>query len=164
MQKVAGRLLNFSMEELSMPRRHHVVIVAQNPALATALLSWLGSAGYELAIVTTFAAAKALLETEPALIIAEVKLGEYNGLHLALKARALNIPTIVVGPHDPVLERDAEELGASYVTSVLRRRHMLDLVAERLGAPAPTRSSRSDLWHLEPGTVHGTPQSRRVLH
>jgi hypothetical protein len=63
-----------------------------------------------------------------------------------------------------VLERDAEELGASYVTSVLRRRHMLDLVAERLGAPAPALASRSDLWHLEPGTVHGTPQSRRVLH
>ena len=44
-----------------MPRRHHVVIVAPNPALATAMLSWLGSAGYELAIVTTFAAAKPAL-------------------------------------------------------------------------------------------------------
>jgi DNA-binding response OmpR family regulator len=119
-----------------MSRRHHVVIVAQNPALATALLSWLGSAGYELAIVTTFAAAKALLETKPALVIAELKLGEYNGLHLALKARAVGIPTIIVGPHDPVLQKDADELGATYLTSVLRRSQVLDLVSERLGGTA----------------------------
>ena len=117
-----------------MSRRHHVVIVAQNPALATALLSWLGSAGYELAIVTTFAAAKALLETKPALIISELKLGEYNGLHLALKARAVGIPTIIVGPHDAVLQKDADELGATYLTSVLRRSQVLDLVSERLGS------------------------------
>jgi DNA-binding response OmpR family regulator len=152
-----------------MPRRHHVVIVAQNPSLATALLSWLGSAGYELAIVTTFAAAKALIDTQPALIIAEVKLGEYNGLHLALKARSSNIPTIVIGPHDPVLERDAEELGASYVTSVLRRRHVLELVAERLGAaaaPAALPSSSELVWHIEPEPTpaHISSPGRRLLH
>lgn len=152
-----------------MARRHHVVIVAQNPALATALLSWLGSAGYELAIVTTFAAAKALLETEPALVIAEVKLGEYNGLHLALKARAAGIPAIVIGPRDPVLRKDAEELGASYVTSVLRRRQMLDLVAERLGATPGAQAAPSSLelaWQLEqqPGAVLHELQNRRFLH
>ena len=157
-----------------MPRRHHVVIVAQNPALATALLSWLGSAGYELAIVTTFGAAKALLDTQPALVIAEVKLGEYNGLHLALKARALNIPAIVIGPHDTVLERDAEELGASYVTSVLRRRHVLDLVAERLGTAAAAQTAVPAVipgpaeiaWHLEsdPEPEPIATRTRRVLH
>ena len=117
-----------------MSRRHHVVIVAPNPALATAMLSWLGSAGYELAIVTTFAAAKALLETKPALVISELKLGEYNGLHLALKARALGIPAIIVGPQDGVLQKDADELGATYLTSVLRRSQVLELVADRIGA------------------------------
>ena len=154
-----------------MPRRHHVVIVAQNPELATALLSWLGTAGYELAIVTTFAAAKALLETEPALVIAEVKLGEYNGLHMALKARAVGIPAIIIGPHDPVLQRDASDLGASYLTSVLRRRRVLDLVAERLGTNVPVSPSRvpvgGDLaWQLdqEPSEVPVFAHSRRVLH
>ena len=153
-----------------MPRRHHVVIVAQNPALATALLSWLGTAGYELAIVTTFAAAKALLETEPALVIAEVKLGEYNGLHLALKARAIGIPAIIIGPQDPVLQRDASDLGASYLTSVLRRRRVLDLVAERLGTKVLTPSRvpvGGDLaWQLdqEPSEVPVFAHSRRELH
>ena len=146
----------------------HVVIVAQNPALATALLSWLGSAGYELAIVTTFAAAKALLETKPALLISELKLGEYNGLHLALKARAVNIPTLIVGPHDPVLQRDADELGATYLSSVLRRSQVLELVADRTGAtPQVTELPiASDLllqFERESNELtHG--QVRRVLH
>jgi DNA-binding response OmpR family regulator len=152
-----------------MPRRHHVVIVAQNPALATALLSWLGSAGYELAIVTTFQAAKALLETEPAMVISEVKLGEYNGLHLALKARFAGIPAIVIGPHDPVLEKDAAELGAAYLTSVLRRRQVLEVVAERLGgsaAPTPQATDSDLVWQFEPETavVQTSTQTRRVLH
>ena len=149
-----------------MSRRHHVVIVAQNPALATALLSWLGSAGYELAIVTTFAAAKALLETKPALIISELKLGEYNGLHLALKARAVGIPTIIVGPHDPVLQKDADELGATYLTSVLRRSQVLDLVSERLGATATPAEIpvASDLLMQFERDARSYQGNRRLLH
>ena len=148
-------------------RRHHVVIVAQNPALATALLSWLGSAGYELAIVTTFAAAKALLETKPALVISELKLGEYNGLHLALKARAVGIPTIIVGPHDAVLQKDADELGATYLTSVLRRSQVLDLVSERLGGTAapteiPVASDLLMQFERDARTYQGN--NRRLLH
>ena len=149
-----------------MSRRHHVVIVAQNPALATALLSWLGSAGYELAIVTTFAAAKALLETKPALVISELKLGEYNGLHLALKARAAGIPTVIVGPHDPVLQKDADDLGATYLTSVLRRSQVLDLVSEKLGGTAvPTEIPvASDLLLQFERDVRSTQGTRRLLH
>ena len=150
-----------------MSRRHHVVIVAQNPALATALLSWLGSAGYELAIVTTFAAAKALLETKPALLISELKLGEYNGLHLALKARAVGIPTIIVGPHDAVLQKDADELGATYLTSVLRRSQVLDLVSERLGATGvpteiPVASDLLMQFDRDARSYQGS--NRRLLH
>jgi DNA-binding response OmpR family regulator len=150
-----------------MSRRHHVVIVAQNPALATALLSWLGSAGYELAIVTTFAAAKALLETKPALIISELKLGEYNGLHLALKARAVGIPTIIVGPHDPVLQKDADELGATYLTSVLRRSQVLDLVSERLGAtgvPTEIPVASDLLMQFDHDARSYQGGNRRLLH
>ena len=150
-----------------MPRRHHVVIVAQNPALATALLSWLGGAGYELAIVTTFTAAKALLETNPALIISELKLGEYNGLHLALKARAAGIPTVIIGPQDAVLQKDADELGAAYLTSVLRRSQVLDLVASRVGGktPAPTTLPLANelMWQMEHESG-GAIGGRRVLH
>ena len=150
-----------------MSRRHHVVIVAQNPALATTLLSWLGTAGYELAIVTTFTAAKALLETKPALVISELKLGEYNGLHLALKARAVGIPAIIVGPQDTVLQRDAGDLGATYLTTVLRRSEVLDMVADRVGAvamPVDLPIGNDLLVQFERDTGTGYSGVRRVLH
>jgi len=151
-----------------MSRRHHVVIVAQNPALATALLSWLGSAGYELAIVTTFAAGKALLETKPALVLSELKLGEYNGLHLALKARAVGIPTVIIGPHDPVLQKDADELGAVYLTSVVRRSQVLKVVSERIGESraldgVPVVSDMLLNFEQESHALHIGPTGR-VLH
>ena len=150
-----------------MSRRHHVVIVAQNPALATTLLSWLGTAGYELAIVTTFTAAKALLETKPALVISELKLGEYNGLHLALKARAVGIPAIIVGPQDTVLQRDAGDLGATYLTTVLRRSEVLDLVADRIGAvamPVDLPIGNDLLVQFEREADSLGSRARRVLH
>lgn len=150
-----------------MPRRHHVVIVAQNPALGAALLSWLGAAGYELAIATTFTAGKALLDFQPALVITEVKLGEYNGLHLALKATAAGVPAIVIGPKDAVLERDAEELGVPYISSVLRRRQLLDLISEHVRRPAvdPAAATQSR-WPVEsePMRIPGTPPNRILLH
>ena len=150
-----------------MSRRHHVVIVAQNPALATTLLSWLGTAGYELAIVTTFTAAKALLETKPALVISELKLGEYNGLHLALKARAVGIPAIIVGPQDTVLQKDAGDLGATYLTTVLRRSEVLDMVADRVGAvamPVDLPIGNDLLVQFEREADSLGSRARRVLH
>ena len=136
-----------------MPRRHHVVIVAQNPALAKALLNWLGDAGYELTIATTFAAGKALIDRAPALIISELKLGEYNGLHLALKAGAVGVPAIVIGPSDKVLERDADDLGVTYISSVLRRQPFLDLIDNRLRSTMGPLTRPAHAWRAEAETA-----------
>lgn len=150
-----------------MPRRHHVVIVAQNPSLGAALLAWLGAAGYELAIATTFAAGKALLEFQPALLISEVKLGEYNGLHLALKATAAGVPAVVIGPKDTVLERDAQDLGVMYISSVLRRKQLLELIAEltRSANVVPKPSATQSHWPVESESLASpAPPNRILLH
>lgn len=94
-------------------QRHNILVVAPSPSLATKLVRLLGDAS-QLVVVTTFAAAKVHLDSPPDLLITEVKLGEYNGLHLALRARAAGIPSIVLG--DPVFEREAEQLGATYLS------------------------------------------------
>ena len=148
-----------------MPRAHHVLIVAQSPAIATALRSWLGSVHCELTIVTTYAAAKNLLDTGPSLLISELKLGEYNGLHLALKARASGIPAIVIGPEDAVLRKDASELGAVYLTSVIRRPRLLEIVKERLDPTPGLKPERDQVWHVgrAPGT-QAPGRSNRLLH
>ena len=100
-----------------MTQGRRILVVAQSTTLAGNLLAWLGDPEHELVIVNTFAAAKHHLTTRPHLLIAEVKLGEYNGLHLALRARALGIPSIVVGAADETFSRQAEDLGAMYLTA-----------------------------------------------
>jgi hypothetical protein len=98
-----------------MTQRHKILVVVQNPTLACELMTWLAPVTDELAVVTTFAAAKVHLKTRPDLVITEVKLREYNGLHLALRTQSAGIPTIVIGMLDAVFERQAEQLGASYL-------------------------------------------------
>jgi hypothetical protein len=67
--------------------------------------------------VTThsYVAAKARLEHGISLLVTELELDDYNGLQLALRAQSYSIPALVVGRHDDVLERDAEQLGATFV-------------------------------------------------
>ncbi|HEX2462449.1 MAG TPA: hypothetical protein VHJ58_20060, partial [Vicinamibacterales bacterium] len=62
--------------------------------------------------------------------IAEVRLGDYNGLHLALRAKAGNIPALVLGNPDPVLEREAERLGVLYLAHQLSRSVLLSALEQ----------------------------------
>ena len=94
-----------------------VLVVATSTRLANALLNWLAPSGYEVLVATTYPAGKEQLAFHPDLVITEVKLGQFNGLQLAIRAGAADIPTIVLGVDDPVLQQDARHLGVSFVTS-----------------------------------------------
>ena len=96
---------------------HKFLVVAQTTTLASALVAWLGESPNELVLANTYAGAKLQLTAHPDVLITEVKLGEYNGLHLALRGQAAGIPTIVLGPMNAGFEREAEQLGATYLTS-----------------------------------------------
>jgi DNA-binding response OmpR family regulator len=152
-----------------MIRRQQILVVSQSPKVGNSLLLWLGEAGYELSIVTTFQAAKVHLESAPHLVITELKLGDYNGLHVALRAKAVGIPAIVLGPEDSVLEKDAKEFGATYIKSALRRKSFLELVETLLGEAhdrrwvptLPTVPIAADVAWLT-AAPHHTP-GRRVL-
>jgi DNA-binding response OmpR family regulator len=118
--------------------RPHVLVVTQNRAVANTLLSALLPQGFELSVVTTFTAAKTRLQTHPDLVIADVKLGAYNGIHLAVRAQAVEIPALVIGPDDPVLRRDAVAMGATYLSEPLDENAVATEVARLL---APARSA-----------------------
>jgi len=79
----------------------------------------LKSAGHLVTRAFGFEEAKRWLQSSPPdLLMTDVRLGAYNGLHLVLRARAKHpeMPAIVVDmDHDPVLEREASEAGATYV-------------------------------------------------
>ncbi len=113
-----------------------VLVVAPTAQLAAALMTSLTEAGCEVTLVTSFAAGKAHLADTPSALISEVRLGDYNGLHLAIWAKADNIPAIVVGNADSVLQREAESLGVAYVTQ-LDRSNILNTIG-RLARQAMT--------------------------
>lgn len=113
-----------------------ILVCAPNGKLADRLVAWLEDSGRDTTRVMTFQDAKARLEAVPDLIVAEVKLGEYNGLHLALKAEVAGIPTIVIGPPDAVLEKDASSLKAIYLQEPVTRSRLLGAVSTVLSTPA----------------------------
>src|SRR5262249_40561382 len=73
---------------------------------------------FRVTVADTFQDAKAGLQEPPALLVAEIRLGEYNGLHLVLRGKAIrNSMAAIVTSRvlDPVLQANAEELGATFV-------------------------------------------------
>ena len=94
-----------------------ILAVAQDPQLVRALAAWLADSGCEYVLASSYAAAKRQLAAGPDVVITEVKLAEYNGLHLALRGQAAGIPTIVLGPEDQGFEREAEQVGALYIAA-----------------------------------------------
>ncbi|MEQ1757802.1 MAG: hypothetical protein ABL986_05750 [Vicinamibacterales bacterium] len=111
--------------------KHGIIVVAQGREVRRTLGTWFERAGYEVSLASTFGQAKELLGTHPDLVVCELKLGEYNGLHVAAHAQNLGIPAIVIGPRDISLERDAELLDALYLTEV-RKQDLLAVVEHEL--------------------------------
>jgi DNA-binding NtrC family response regulator len=82
------------------------------------LVSTLTSAGLTVISTDSFSRARAYVTSEPpAVLVTAVRLGAYNGLHLALLARSMRpeISMVVTScVPDRVLERDAHALGAVF--------------------------------------------------
>jgi DNA-binding NtrC family response regulator len=133
-----------------MSPRHQILIVTQTPALGNHLRSWLSAEGYWITVAATFAAAKFHLQTgQPTLVITELKLGEYNGLHLAVRATSNHVPVLVIGEHDTFFEHEAEQLGATYLAlAELRRDGVLSFVEHQI-ARFDTRDHDHLAWISE---------------
>jgi CheY-like chemotaxis protein len=132
-----------------MGTRYRVLLVGSS-GIVQALAPILTAAGYELSAVADFARARTLLDTHPDLLITELKLGMYNGLHLAIRARTAHTPTIVIGEADPVLEAEAERQEAKYLTPPVDARRLAALVNELIrGASHMRRSIRKKVPPVE---------------
>jgi DNA-binding response OmpR family regulator len=135
-----------------MEQRRQILVVARNPRLADRLVAWLGDSGHAMTLVTAFSEAKARLKSLPDLIISELKLGEYNGLHLALRADAAGVPSIIIGPPDAVLERDAASItSAVYLQASVSRPELLEAVSRALSSAGSASHRR--LFHTPVTTI-----------
>jgi DNA-binding response OmpR family regulator len=97
-----------------------LIILVNDDRQALGLLSTaLSDRGYSVAAVRTFVDAKALLDSStPDLLIADVRLGEYNGLQLAIFGREdhPDLPVIVTNAtEDKIVEADATRYGATFI-------------------------------------------------
>lgn len=112
---------------------HKILIVDDDPATREGLAMLLTDAGYD--IVTTSnvpSALQVLAESQPDLLITDVRLDMYNGLHLVAMAPR-PIPAIVVtGFPDPSIEADARRLGADYLVKPVAPSVLRELIARKL--------------------------------
>ncbi len=133
-----------------------IVLVNRDPRALRLLEGQLSECGYLIAVVTTFAEARSLLESAtPDLLIADVRLETHNGLHLAIwsRVRMPDVPVIVThAVPDPVAEAEAVQHGAAFVSApqdnplflsevhaaIARRQKMQRPIRRWLRRPAPT--------------------------
>jgi DNA-binding response OmpR family regulator len=122
---------------MTLPQR--VLVVAPSRPLARELAAALKSAGYAPIVVSDFVVAKTLLEARPDFLISELKLGAYNGLHLAIRAAGQGTPAIIIGDADPVLQAEAERYRAAFLKTPLDPERVLVLLRT---IPASSRRKR----------------------
>jgi DNA-binding response OmpR family regulator len=115
-----------------------VLIVDDDKTTREGLAEFLEEAGYEAVAVGTFEDATRVLRTAPPdLLIADVRLGPYNGLQLVISTPKPIPAIIITGFADPVLEADAHRRGADYVLKPVSPARLLDLIAQKLAAARP---------------------------
>jgi len=121
------------------------LVVDADAASRAAIERMLTSAGNLVTSVDGFEEGQQrLIYAPPDLLVTAVKLGAHNGLHLVLRARADHpeMPAIVVHTkRDEVLEAEATNAGATYLTAPLDEERFIELVDELLAASASKPSS-----------------------
>jgi len=109
----------FSLEDTSAHHTAPTALVVE-PALAEALSlrSSLSELGFQVSISDNFNDAKARLHPSIALLVTELRLNEYNGLHLVFRAKSARremAAIIRTQISDPLLQLEAERMGATFV-------------------------------------------------
>lgn len=127
-----------------MDKARSVLVVSRDPRRQAELQEWLAPAGYEVSAADDFDTARRLLEVvAPDVLVADVKLGAYNGLHLAiwLRGRGLNTKAILIGQPDRVLQEEAARARAAYLSAPLDAAAFVTLVGTLSAAFTPARRS-----------------------
>jgi DNA-binding response OmpR family regulator len=98
---------------------YQILVVSPDDLGRQQLEHMLEQAGYGVAAAATFAEGKRLLAVaKPDILITDERLGDFNGLHLILRARFNNPEMgaiLTTGEHDREVEREASSLNAQYV-------------------------------------------------
>ena len=95
-----------------------IALIVSRDAAAAELTAGLADVGYVVIERRSFVAARHRLTAELRLLITDLRLGDYNGLHLILVAKHKRpdlIALLVAETADDVLQREAESMGATFI-------------------------------------------------
>jgi DNA-binding NtrC family response regulator len=94
------------------------LVVEPSVADTLFLVSSLSDLGFHVTVSDNFRDARAHLTSSPALLVTELRLAEYNGLHLVFRAKSIRsgiAAVIRTQIADPLLQLEAERMGATFV-------------------------------------------------
>ena len=139
-----------------------ILVVDDHRVTRLGLAEMLGEAWFEVVTAGTFQEARRILrEAPPDLLIADVRLGSFNGLQLVISGQH-RVPAIVITGHaDAVLEAEARRGGAEYLIKPFDPEQLLSLIRQKLGSkpahfPVPRRWRRKPVSGLT-ADVSGQP-------
>ena len=105
------------------------------------LAAVLESVGYVVIQADSFFVARARLTEDVQLLITDLRLGEYNGLHLALVAKQQHpkvLAIVAAETADDVLQREARSMDATYIVRPEREQDLAQVVVELVRSrPSP---------------------------
>jgi DNA-binding response OmpR family regulator len=112
--------------------KRKVLVVDDSPAITRMLGELLEGAGYDVVTADTYEQGKKLADTvDPDLLIIDIRLGDYNGLQLALRQRISHPdrPVIVMSGYvDPVLEAETRRQGATFIEKPIQPTHLVTII------------------------------------
>lgn len=114
-----------------------VLVVDLNPTDRAKTVRLLEAAGYLVTATGNFNEAKHLIaQAAPDLLVTDLRLGPYNGLHLILRSKIDHpaMASLVTSRFDdPVLQAEAERHQASFLLRPIADEEFLDAIAQSLG-------------------------------
>jgi DNA-binding NtrC family response regulator len=123
---------------------YRLLVVDDEPAVRRYLSTLLGMAGYEIVTAADIPSAMHVMaERTTDLLITDVRLDGYNGLHLVAMAPE-PIPSVVLTAYDdPAVEAEARQLGAEFFLKPVESKVLLAAVARLLGTLEEPRRFRA---------------------
>lgn len=108
-----------------------VLIVDDEPAVLGFLSRSIRGLGWTTAEARSFAEARDLLAIKPDALVADVRLGGYNGVQLAILARQADAHVRIVlvsGHDDPVIRQEAANCDATFLVKPFTPGQLVDAI------------------------------------
>lgn len=134
-----------------MPSR--ILLVESDPLASAAVEHVLVDGGHQVTAVSSFEAASLpASRLRPDLLIAALRLGRFNGLHLAVRFRAgyPGMPIIVIGDDEVGLAAEAMQLRARFVPRSISPGQFLEFIEKLVSGRTPRDLVSTRRWPRRP--------------